>query len=133
LTFAVEAAITYGVVARRNRRNRTERRMARPTSHDASNPAADPGLLVLVSLSSGPKHGYAMMADIETFSGVRVGPGTLYGALARLERERLIEPVESTDRRRPYRLTDAGGRGLRARLEGIGLLVQVGRRRLAAR
>src|SRR5688500_17481288 len=109
-------------------RNRTENRhMARPTSDESSNPAAGSVILVRVCLSSGPKHGYAMMADIETFSGVRMSPGTLYGALARLERERLIEPVESTDRRRPYRLTDAGGRGLRARLEGIGLLVQVGR------
>jgi DNA-binding PadR family transcriptional regulator len=94
---------------------------------------ADPGLLVLMSLAAGPKHGYAVMTDIESFSRVRMGPGTLYGALARLERERLIEPLKSDDRRRPYRLTDAGGRSLRARLEGIGLLVQVGRRRLAAR
>jgi DNA-binding PadR family transcriptional regulator len=95
--------------------------------------SSDPGLLVLVSLASGPKHGYAMMADIESFAGVRLGPGTLYGALARLERERLIEPVQSADRKRPYRLTDSGGRGLRARLEGMGTLVQLGRRRLAAR
>lgn len=99
----------------------------------AEDGSSDPGLLVLVSLASGPKHGYAMMADIESFSGTRMGPGTLYGALARLERERLIEPVQSADRRRPYRLTEAGGRGLRARLEGMGALLQVGRRRLAAR
>jgi DNA-binding PadR family transcriptional regulator len=99
----------------------------------ADDGGSDPGLLVLVSLASGPKHGYAIMADVESFAGVRLGPGTLYGVLARLERERLIEPVQSADRRRPYRLTDAGGRGLRARLEGLGTLVQLGRRRLAAR
>jgi DNA-binding PadR family transcriptional regulator len=103
--------------------------VARPGDDGSS----DPGLLVLVSLASGAKHGYAMMADIESFAGVRLGPGTLYGALARLERDRLIEPVQSADRRRPYRLTEAGGRGLRARLEGLGTLVQLGRRRLAAR
>src|SRR5215467_11811459 len=44
---------------------------------------SDPSLLILASLAGGPKHGYAMMEDIEAMSGVRLGPGTLYGALAR--------------------------------------------------
>ena len=47
---------------------------------------SDPGLLILTSLADGEKHGYAMMEDIEALCGVRLGPGTLYGALARLER-----------------------------------------------
>ena len=93
----------------------------------------DPQLLLLLSLASGPKHGYAMMEDVATFAGVRLGPGTLYGALARLERDGLVESVDSDDRRRPYRLTKAGGDRLRVQLEGFGQLVQVGRRRLASR
>jgi DNA-binding PadR family transcriptional regulator len=92
----------------------------------------DPRLLLLVSLASGPKHGYAMMEDVEGFASVRLGPGTLYGALSRLERDGLVEPIESADRKRPYRLTDAGERGLRAQLEGISSIVQLGRRRLSA-
>ncbi len=47
---------------------------------------AEPALLILVSLAGGDKHGYAMIEDIEQLKGMRLGPGTLYGALARLER-----------------------------------------------
>ena len=60
---------------------------------------AEPSLYILVSLSDGPKHGYAIMTDVEAISGSPMGPGTLYGALARLERRGLIEPLEAVDRR----------------------------------
>ncbi len=68
----------------------------------------DVGLLVVVSLSDGPKHGYSMQRDTEAFAGVRLGPGTLYGAITTLERDRLIETITTADRRRPYRLTHTG-------------------------
>src|ERR1700689_5545682 len=77
---------------------------------------SDPPLLVLASLADGPKHGHAMIDDIEQMSGARLGPGTLYGAIARLEREKLIEPLPDEDRRHPYRITPAGSRLLRAKL-----------------
>lgn len=91
---------------------------------------AEPALLVLVSLTDGPKHGYAIMADVETFSREPLGPGTLYAVLARLERAGLIEPLEADDRRRPYRLSAAGARAVAARLEGLDRFVTLGRRRL---
>jgi DNA-binding PadR family transcriptional regulator len=78
---------------------------------------AEPSLYILVSLSDGPKHGYAIMADVEEISGSPLGPGTLYGALARLERRGLIEALEPVERRRPYRLTGLGATTLRAQLE----------------
>ena len=59
---------------------------------------AEPAVLVLASLSDGPKHGYAIMADVEAFSGLRMGPGTLYAVLARLEQAGL---VRSAARRGP--------------------------------
>ena len=90
-----------------------------------------PSLLILVSLADGPKHGYAMMEDIKTLSGQAIGPGTLYGALARLERLGLIEALMSSDRRIPYRLTDSGQRTLGARLDGLRRLSATGIRRLA--
>jgi DNA-binding PadR family transcriptional regulator len=68
----------------------------------------DVRLLVLVSLSDGPKHGYAIQLDIESFSQLRLGPGTLYGAINRLERDGAIAPVAGADRRKPYRLTPTG-------------------------
>ena len=48
---------------------------------------AEPALLILVSLSEGPKHGYAIMTDVEAGYGRPMGPGTLYAALARLEEQ----------------------------------------------
>ncbi|HVL68794.1 MAG TPA: helix-turn-helix transcriptional regulator [Vicinamibacterales bacterium] len=93
---------------------------------------AEPALLVLVSLADGPKHGYAMTEDIAEMAGVRMGPGTLYGALTRLEARGLIEPLASEDRRNPYRLTMLGERALRARLASIEAVARVARRRLAA-
>jgi DNA-binding PadR family transcriptional regulator len=77
----------------------------------------DPTILVLTSLSGGPKHGYAVIKDIEEMSGVTFGPGTLYGVLARLEEEGLVEPLPAEGHRRPYRLTASGATVLRERLE----------------
>jgi DNA-binding PadR family transcriptional regulator len=77
----------------------------------------DIGLLVLVSLSDGPKHGYAIQLDIESFAQLRLGPGTLYGAINRLERDGAIAAVRAADRRKPYRLTSAGRALLADRLE----------------
>lgn len=77
---------------------------------------ADPVLLILISLASGAKHGYAMMEDVASFSDINLGPGTLYGALARLEERNLIEALPAEDRRRPYRLTDRGKAFLQAEL-----------------
>jgi DNA-binding PadR family transcriptional regulator len=91
----------------------------------------EPGLLILVSLASGPKHGYAMIEDIRMVSGTTLGAGTLYGALARLERLRHIEPMATRDRRVPYRLTATGRALLEAHLAGLRRLASTGMRRLA--
>ena len=55
-------------------------------------------VLILISLADGPKHGYALIQDIKELAGVELGPGTLYGALDRLERLGLIDAAA---RRRP--------------------------------
>src|ERR1700734_294376 len=68
----------------------------------------DPGVLIMTSLASGAKHGYALARDIERFAGVTLGPGTLYGAITALEDNGLIEPTGHDERRRPYQLTAAG-------------------------
>ena len=91
---------------------------------------AEPSLYILVSLSGGPKHGYAIMLDVEEISGSPMGPGTLYGALARLERRGLIEALEPEDRRRPYRLTGLGETTVRAQLDHLGGFVRTGLERL---
>jgi DNA-binding PadR family transcriptional regulator len=98
----------------------------------APDPTSDPGLLILVSLATGPKHGHAMLIDIEAFAGRRLGPGTLYGALERLEADGHVEPMSPEGRRRPYRLTRRGRAELRRRLGALAVTVRVGRERLAA-
>ena len=92
---------------------------------------SEPALFILISLADGPKHGYAMTQDIEQLSGQVLGPGTLYGAIARLEAREWIEPLPVEDRRRPYRLTATGLRVLRHRLESLRAIARVGRARLA--
>ncbi len=101
-----------------------------PRERDGQTP--DPGLLILASLASGPKHGYAITQDVRAFAGIALGPGTLYGAIARLEARRLIEPLESPDRRRPYRLTGLGREALRDQLAVLERLTSTGLGRLAA-
>lgn len=93
---------------------------------------SDPPLLVLASLADGPKHGYAMIDEIERMNGARLGPGTLYGAITRLESQGLIEPLAVEERRQPYRLTPAGRRALRAKLVAIRQVALIGLRKLEA-
>lgn len=92
---------------------------------------SDPVLLVLASLAEGDKHGYAMMEDIERFAQVRLGPGTLYGAITRLEQRGWIKPVASKDdRRQPYRITGTGREYLTSQLENLNRVVKAGLSRL---
>ena len=91
---------------------------------------ADPPLLVLASLADEPKHGYAITQDIADTMGVRLSAGTLYAVISRLESRGLIEPLESDDRRRPYRLTAAGAQALRVHLADQRRVAEVGLRRL---
>ena len=92
---------------------------------------SDPTLLVLSSLAEGDKHGYAIMEDIQQFASVRLGPGTLYGAITRLEQRGWIRPSKSGDeRRQPYTLTAGGRRHLQEQLCGLHQIVKTGLKRL---
>jgi DNA-binding PadR family transcriptional regulator len=92
---------------------------------------SDPMLLILASLAGGDKHGYAMMDDIQKFAGVRLGPGTLYGAITRLEQRGWIRPLKSADdRRQPYTLSAAGRKYLEEQLSGLSQVVRTGLKRL---
>ena len=92
---------------------------------------ADPSLLILTSLADGPKHGYAIMTDVAAFSGVRMEPGTLYGALSRLERRGWVRPLDLAERRRPYEITAAGQEILAEQVKTMQQIVQVARLRTA--
>jgi DNA-binding PadR family transcriptional regulator len=83
---------------------------------------SDPAILILTSLTSGPKHGYGLMKDIEAFAETAIAPGTLYGALDRLADQGLIECLPAEQRRHPYRITDAGAKELRAYYASLSLV-----------
>ena len=91
---------------------------------------SDPSLLILASLAEGDKHGYAMMEDIERFAGVRLGPGTLYGAITRLEERGWIRPVQSGGRRQPYAITASGRKVLEEETAGLERVVRTALKRL---
>ena len=85
-----------------------------------------------------PRHGYALIKEIESLSGgrVRLSTGTLYGALRRLLDDKWIERFESGDTSREkqaYRLTAAGRRQLQAELERMKQLTRAGMARLRLR
>jgi DNA-binding PadR family transcriptional regulator len=101
------------------------------TRRDGVSKLNGPALLVLMSLASGPKHGHALLKDIEGFAGDHLGAGTLYGAIARLEERGLIVALPEDDRRRPYEITAEGAALLREVIAEMGHIVEVGRARLA--
>lgn len=92
---------------------------------------SNPALLILASLAGGDKHGYAMMEDIQTMTGVRLGAGTLYGAITRLEQAGLVEALPADERRRPYRLTAQGATLLQQTLAELEKFAGLGLKRLA--
>ena len=93
-------------------------------------------MYILTVLATGPKHGYAVMAEIRTLSGgtVRLGPGTLYGSLKRMIGQGLIaeagerpDPALDDERRRYYELTEFGAKVFAAEHDRLAALVRAGR------
>src|ERR1044072_450247 len=89
---------------------------------------------ILLALSDGDLHGYGIMQEVSEHTGgqIRLGPGTLYGAIKRLLGNGLIVEVDERpdpglddERRRYYRLTDFGERGVRAEVQRISKMVAV--------
>ena len=102
-------------------------------------PLREPTFFILLSLSPGPKHGYAILKEVETLSEGRVmlSTGTLYGAIKRLlDRDwikRVTDPIpNSTDReRKAYTLTELGRRVLNAEIQRLEKLVSVAQNQTA--
>src|SRR5665213_1999682 len=97
----------------------SRRRAISRTGLDRAN---EPAVLILTSLASGTKHGYALAKDIEGVASVSLGPGTLYGAIARLVERGLIEPTEGDERRRPYQITSAGRAALTSAVQELRII-----------
>ncbi len=111
------------------------RHVAQQPDAESSKPLTEPVLLILMSLASQPRHGYALIKDIESLSNhrVRLSTGTLYGALRRLLEDLWIERFEQADTSRDkqaYRLTAEGRRQLRLEMERLKQLTRMGIARL---
>jgi len=87
---------------------------------------------ILLALSDGERHGYAIMRDVvaDTNGALQLGPGTLYGCLKRMLAARLVEETDERpdpdlddERRRYYRITELGARAVRAEAERLALAV----------
>jgi DNA-binding PadR family transcriptional regulator len=74
-----------------------------------------------------------MIDDIFQMSGTRLGPGTLYGAITRLEAQGLIEALTPEERRYPYRITREGMQVLRAKVTTLHRFTRLALRKLEAR
>ena len=86
---------------------------------------------VLLALLDGPRHGYGVMQDVEALTSghLRLGPGTLYTAIARLERAGLIAECDAdADRRRCYRVTRKGKAAASQEAERLLALVRAARK-----
>jgi DNA-binding PadR family transcriptional regulator len=99
-------------------------------------PLSEAVLLVLLSLAERPRHGYAILQDVEQISGgrVKLSTGTLYGALSRLLEEEWIERFEekeSSRDRRTYRLTSRGRRNLQMEVDRMRQLTRLAALRIA--
>ncbi|MCI0768517.1 PadR family transcriptional regulator [Bacillus sp. TL12] len=91
---------------------------------------SEPTLFILISLAEGNKHGYAIMEDIENSYDIKIGPGTLYGAISRMEKKNLIESISTKDRRKPYQITSEGREYLQEKLKEIENVTKLGFKRL---
>lgn len=98
-------------------------------------PLSEPVFYILLILTGGDRHGYAIMQEVQTLTDgrVRLGPGTLYGAIKRMLAQHLIQEVGDLDdegeRRRYYRLTPFGGEVARAESRRLEEMVAVARHR----
>ena len=114
----------------------TKRRAERPA--EAYLPLPPATFHILLALASGELHGYAIMKEVAARSEgtVRLGPGTLYGALKRLLEASLVEeggeradPQGADERRRYYRLTQLGLSVARAEARRLEAIVRAARRK----
>ena len=110
------------------------------TNNESNTPLSESAFLVLLSLAEGPRHGYAILRDVEELSGGRVtlSTGTLYGVIRRyldagwIKRAADPDPQDNNRERQAYNLTSAGRRVVAAEAERLETLVKLSRARLAA-
>jgi DNA-binding PadR family transcriptional regulator len=96
-------------------------------------PAQRCGFSILLALSGGKKHGYAIMKEVAEADGgsLKMGPGTLYGSLDRMIRAELVEESGRSDdeRRRYYHITRFGRKVLGAELARLNHTLKAARRK----
>ena len=99
--------------------------MAKSRAVEKQLPLTEATFYILVALTI-PQHGYAVMQDVEVMSEgtVKLGPGTLYGALTNLEKSKMIRKVGEVDRRKIYVITEFGQEVLDRHVERLRIMVR---------
>ncbi len=108
---------------------------------DPELPLSEATFFILLSLAPGPRHGYAILKDVQALSEdrVKLSTGTLYGALKRLLEQgwitRVADPApDNTNRqRKAYALAEHGRQSLEAEAARLQKLVQATQRRIEVR
>lgn len=115
----------HGTIHRRTMGGRM--RLTLADVHKAYLPMSETAYYILLSLVEA-RHGYGIMQHVEqlTAGRLQLGPGTLYGTLARMEKDGIIQVAAEEHRRKVYAITDAGRELLRAELERLRELVANG-------
>jgi DNA-binding PadR family transcriptional regulator len=129
-------SIQHPLHHRKNDTSQQEQNMSENPRKPA--PLSEQAFLILLSLAPGPKHGYAILKDVEQLSDGKVvlGTGTLYGGLKRLMAQELIErapdpiPNETARERNAYALTEAGRKLMNAEASRLDALLRAARLRL---
>ncbi|MBY7141541.1 PadR family transcriptional regulator [Virgibacillus sp. NKC19-3] len=91
---------------------------------------SEPSLLILISLAEKNRHGYAIMEDIEESYNIKIGPGTLYGAISRLEKWGYIRVLTSEEHKKPYKLTEEGQQYVTEQIKEMQKVTNLGLKRL---
>ena len=113
--------------------------MDQPINNSNELPLTESTFLIMLSISTDPRHGYAIIKEVESMSDgrVKLSTGTLYGAIKRLLQSKWIERVEETDQseventrfRKAYKLSPKGQRILRDELVRLRTLVNLAKQR----
>ncbi|MDD3127030.1 MAG: PadR family transcriptional regulator [Candidatus Izemoplasmatales bacterium] len=90
-------------------------------------PMTETAYYILLALKK-PLHGYGIILAVERMTNqrIRIGAGTIYGTLTKMETDDLIKPIREEDRRKIYIQTDLGSQLLQLEINRLQELYENG-------
>ena len=89
-------------------------------------PMTETAFYILLCLQK-PNHGYGIVQKVEklTDGAIRLTPGTMYGSLSKMEKDKVIRLVREEDKRKVYEITELGSEVLQLERRRIERLYRV--------